>query len=68
MPETPINPELEKIIVSSLNDTKEWGWDEDDRKWSACGTALKYMESRSNLEGLEARAAIMATVQQLMKE
>ena len=64
-----LNPQVEKIIDESLRDTGEFGWDEDDRKWSACGTALKYAETQG-LDGTgnpALLAVIQAAVEQKLK-
>ncbi len=63
-----MNQKLQEIIQASLEQTAEWGWDEDDRKWSACGSAQKYIEAHSDLEGKEVQAVVIAMVTQAMKE
>lgn len=66
--ETPIRRDLQNIIDASLTQTKEWGWDDDDRKWSACGTVQKYIEAHSELDGKELQAVIIAMVEQAMNK
>jgi hypothetical protein len=68
MTETPRNPDIEQIIRASLAETKEWGWEDEDRKWSACGAALKYLEANSTMSPELAHGMALKIVEEIMAE
>src|SRR5690349_16260668 len=66
--ETMINPALEAVMRASLDATASFDWSDDDRKWSAAGAAVKFMQAESGLSGEAAYATCMAATIHIMKE
>ncbi len=66
--ETPINPDIEKIIRESLAATKSWEWADDDRKWSAAGAATKWLQANSTMSDHLAQGMALKIVEEIMKE
>lgn len=48
--ERTLKQEVARIIREALAETKSWGWHDDDRRLSASGAALKYLEQHSDLD------------------
>src|SRR5437868_2493519 len=68
MSETPLNPGIEQVIRESLAETKSWEWEDEDRKWSACGAALKYLQANSTMSLHLAQGVSMKIVEAMMRE
>lgn len=58
--------ELERVIRESLEQTKSWGWRDDDRRLSASGAALKYLEQ--HMDRTTAIAVAGAMVREIMAQ